>query len=139
MRNSNPIDGANKDFYTETQTLTGGYYWVKVTYIVGGEEFYYRSEPAALTCTDALEVVTTTELMLSPNPVKQGSVVVVEGDAIDKMADGAHVDIYTTAGQRVRSFDIGARAFKVDVPAGCYMVKISVDGQTIVTTKMVVR
>lgn len=139
LRNSNPIDGANKDFYTETQTLTGGYYWVKVTYIVGGEEFYYRSEPAALTCTDALEVVTTTELMLSPNPVKQGSVVVVEGDAIDKMADGAHVDIYTTAGQRVRSFDIGARAFKVDVPAGCYMVKISVDGQTIVTTKMVVR
>ncbi len=139
LRNSNPIDGANKDFYTETQTLTGGYYWVKVTYIVGGEEFYYRSEPAALTCTDALEVVTTTELMLSPNPVKQGSVVVVEGDAIDKMADGAHVDIYTTAGQRVRSFDIGGRAFKVDVPAGCYMVKISVDGQTIVTTKMVVR
>ncbi len=139
LRNSNPIDGANKDFYTETQTLTGGYYWVKVTYIVGGEEFYYRSEPAALTCTDALEVVTTTELMLSPNPVKQGSVVVVEGDAIDKMADGAHVDIYTTAGQRVRSFDIGARAFKVDVPAGCYMVKISVDGQTIVTTKMVVQ
>lgn len=139
LRNSNPIEGANKDFYTETQTLTGGYYWVKVTYIVGGEEFYYRSEPAALTCTDALEVVTTTELMLSPNPVKQGSFVVVEGDAIDKMADGAHVDIYTTAGQRVRSFDIGGRAFKVDVPAGCYMVKISVDGQTIVTTKMVVR
>ena len=139
LRNSNPIEGATKDFYTETQTLTGGYYWVKVTYIVGGEEFYYRSEPAALTCTDALEVVTTTELMLSPNPVKQGSFVVVEGDAIDKMADGAHVDIYTTAGQRVRSFDIGARAFKVDVPAGCYMVKISVDGQTIVTTKMVVR
>lgn len=138
LRNSNPIDGANKDFYTETQTLTGGYYWVKVTYIVGDEEFYYRSEPAALTCTDALEVVTTTDLMLSPNPVKQGSVVLIDGDALDVSA-GAHIDVYTTAGQRVRSFDIATRAFKADVPAGCYLVQISVDRQTIVTAKMVVQ
>lgn len=138
LRNSNPIEGATKDFYTETQTLTGGYYWVKVTYIVGDEEFYYRSEPAALLCPDALEVVTTTDLMLSPNPVKQGSVVLIDGDALDVSA-GAHIDVYTTAGQRVRSFDIATRAFKADVPAGCYLVQISVDRQTIVTAKMVVQ
>lgn len=138
LRNSNPIEGATKDFYTETQTLTGGYYWVKVTYIVGDEEFYYRSEPAALLCPNALEVVTTTDLMLSPNPVKQGSVVLIDGDALDVSA-GAHIDVYTTAGQRVRSFDIATRAFKADVPAGCYLVQISVDRQTIVTAKMVVQ
>lgn len=138
LRNSNPIEGATKDFYTETQTLTGGYYWVKVTYIVGDEEFYYRSEPAALLCPDALEVVTTTDLMLSPNPVKQGSVMLIDGDALDVSA-GAHIDVYTTAGQRVRSFDIATRAFKADVPAGCYLVQISVDRQTIVTAKMVVQ
>ncbi|MGM9747119.1 MAG: leucine-rich repeat protein [Paludibacteraceae bacterium] len=138
LRNSNPIEGATKDFYTETQTLTGGYYWVKVTYIVGDEEFYYRSEPAALLCPDALEVVTTTDVMLSPNPVKQGSVVLIDGDALDVSA-GAHIDVYTTAGQRVLSFDIATSAFKADVPAGCYLVQISVDRQTIVTAKMVVQ